>query len=401
MKSIKLLVSLALAVAFAIFMIAGVSAFAGIGSVEVKGVETLGGTDISVFSGETIPVRIVFTAFNDAEDVRVKAWIAGESDLAISSERFDVLAGSTYSRLVSVKVPSRLDPSENLQLEVLVENRNDGIADQRTISLAGQRESYNLEVLDVAMDTKVKAGTPLALDVVLKNRGRQFAEDTFVKVSIPALGIEEKAYFGDLSDEDKSDPDKEDSAERRMFLDIPSSASAGVYTVEVSAFNADSEITVTRKIAIVGAGEDTLVASPLRSRTLAVGEVGEYSFTLVNTGNTVLVYELAFETSSGLSLEASEPIVVVPAGTSRTVKVSASADEAGEYAFAVNVNSGGETVKTVDFTAKVEGSKAIAGNATVLLTVVLAIIFVVLLVVLIVLLTRKPEKVEEFGESYY
>ena len=33
--------------------------------------------------------------------------------------------------------------------------------------------------------------------------------------------------------------------------------------------------------------------------------------------------------------------------------------------------------------------------------IILAIIFVVLLIVLIVLLTRKPEKAEEFEESYY
>ena len=107
--------------------------------------------------------------------------------------------------------------------------------------------------------------------------------------------------------------------------------------------------------------------------------------------------------SSGLNVEVSEPVVAVPAGTSKTVKIMASAEKAGKYDFAVNVHSEGELVKEEKFTLDTEGSnaRATAGNATVLLTVILAIVFVVLLVVLIVLLTRKPEKSEELGESYY
>jgi preprotein translocase subunit SecG len=63
------------------------------------------------------------------------------------------------------------------------------------------------------------------------------------------------------------------------------------------------------------------------------------------------------------------------------------------------VNSGDELVDKVIMNSIVTGP-GFAGNVAVL-TLVLAIIFVVLLVVLIVLLTRKPEKVEEFEESYY
>ena len=67
----------------------------------------------------------------------------------------------------------------------------------------------------------------------------------------------------------------------------------------------------------------------------------------------------------------------------------------------MNVHSDGELVKKQNFVANVEGKAATAGNAAVVLTIILAIIFIVLLIVLIVLLTRKPEKTEDFGESYY
>ena len=72
----------------------------------------------------------------------------------------------------------------------------------------------------------------------------------------------------------------------------------------------------------------------------------------------------------------------------------------GTFNFAVNVNTAeGELVEKVTMNAVVTGGTF--GGSVAILTLVLAIIFVVLLVVLIVLLTRKPEKVEEFEESYY
>jgi len=407
MESKKLLVFVTAVFALAIVLVSGVTAFAGITSIEVNDVEVLFGTNIAAFSGETLPVRVVFDALSDAQDVRVKAWIAGERDLAISSERFDVLSGSTYSRLLNVRIPSGIDPSEDFTLMVSLENRADGVGDQESVSIAGQRESYSVSVLDVDVDTKVKAGDNLVIDIVLKNTGRQLAEDTFVRVTIPQLGISEKVYFGDLSALDQPNKDnpnaheREDAGARRIQLSIPSNARSGVYVVEVEAFNSDTIETVTRKVAIVGASEDTIVVSPATSKTFAAGENAKYGLTLVNTGNTVRVFDFTVESTSGsLSIDAISPVVVVPAGTSKTVRFDVVASDNGEYNFAVNVNSNGELVEKVDFTANVKGTN-IAGNATVLLTVILAIIFVVLLVVLIILLTRKPNTAEEFGESYY
>ena len=407
MKSQKLFVSLFAVLALLIVSAASVAAFGSISAVEVNGVDALSGVNLANFAGQTVPVLVVFDATADATDVRVKAWVSGAKGYSVSSERFDVLAGNRYVRTISVQLPSDIDreTEESFELEISVESRNDGIADSESIELLVQRESYVLDILDVIADTQVKAGENLALDIVLKNRGRQFSDDAFVVVRVPALGIADRAYFGDLSPIDQDDPDKEDAAERRMYLKIPTSAPAGVYVVEVEAYNDDSVVTKTSKIAIVGAASDSMGVSPAHSKTFGVGEVGEYSITLVNSGNRVQVYELVFETTSGLTLEASEPIVAVPAGTSKTVKVGATAAKAGTYDFAVNVQSDSQLVKRESFTAKVEGkglSRSTGANATVLLTVILAIIFIVLLVVLIVLLARKPEtKSEEFGESYY
>jgi len=402
METKKLLVSFVTVLALAIMSVASASAFGYITSVEVNGVEALHGAEIADFAGQTLPVRVIFQAYEDASDVRIKAWISGEKEYAVSTDRFDVIANKMYSRLLSVELPSKIDPSEDLKLVVLVESRNGGIADTAEIKLTAQRESYEIKVLDVAMNSEVKAGSNLVLDVVLKNTGRKLAEDTFVKARIPALGIETKAYFGDLSAVDQANPDKEDAVQRRMFLSIPSNAPTGVYVVELEAYNDDSSSLVTKKVAITGStGETSQVVSSTNSRTFAAGEKAGYSLTLVNTGNSIRVYELVPETPSDLTLNLGDSVVAVPAGESKTVSFDVVAAKQGRYAFAMNVYTDNELVKRYNFMATVEGSAGKFANTTVLLTVVLAIIFVVLLVVLIVLLTRKPEKSEEFGESYY
>lgn len=407
MESKNLLVSL-VAILALIFAIAYVSAAETpyITSVEVNGVEALDGSaDIGVTAGETLAVKVVFEAVTNASDVKIKAWITGASAYSATSGSFDVVEGRTYSKLFAVKVPTNIDPSEDVYLYLDTEGDNLPIDEIRKIKLTAHRESYKVELLDVILDSSVQAGTNLAMDVVLKNRGSHLAEDTFVRVRIPALGVEERSYFGDLSALDQSDPDKEDAAERRMYVSIPSDAKPGVYVLELEAYNGDSSTVITRKLAIVGSSGESMVVGSSSSKTFAVGEKATYSMTLVNTGNKIKVYDLSVENDNdNLNVDVDESPVVVPAGSSKSVKVTAVAAKSGKYDFAVEVTSGGDVVQKTTLTANVEGTSsgtgAVSGNTAVVLTVILAIIFVVLLVVLIVLLTRKPEK-QEIGESYY
>jgi len=409
MTSKKILVFFVALLALAVFAIANVSAskIVKITGIEVNDIDVFAAQPVAVEAGETLSVRVFFTANETVEDVRVKVQIAGDPDVAAVTKELAVIKGNTYSKVLTVKLPATLDEEdldEDLDLFVTVESREIGIADSFGVDLTLQRESNAIEILDVDLETEVNAGDVLSLDVVVKNRGRQTAEDNFVVTRIPALKLEDKAYFGDLTSMDQDDPDKEDSNERRLFLRIPSNTPAGVYVVEIEAFNDEDSATVTKKVVIKGAEGRTQVVTPIRSKSLKTGESVEYTLVLVNSGNKLEVFDLVIDSPSGLTIDVSEPVVAVPAGTSKTVKFEIKADKAGTYNFAVNVHSGGELVTKEEFTAKVEGiSTGVtqAASPTVLLTVVLAVIFVVLLIVLIVLLTRRPEKTEEFGESYY
>ena len=134
------------------------------------------------------------------------------------------------------------------------------------------------------------------------------------------------------------------------------------------------------------------------SKTVAVGENAEYTLLLVNPSNSLKVYRVVAESTGEVTSSVNSEVVAVPAGSSATVKVLASSKVEGDYTFDVSVLSGDSLVSKVTLDLKAQGKTV---SPIVVLTIILAIIFLVLLVVLIVLLGKKPQKSEEFGESYY
>tara|TARA_Y100000310_G_scaffold88657_1_gene85719 strand:+ start:319 stop:1554 length:1236 start_codon:yes stop_codon:yes gene_type:complete len=404
MKAKNLFGFFAAVLAFA-FLLPGVQAFGDIVHVVVDSSDAItGGENIALFADDSLDLRVVFDATDDQEDVRVTARILGEPGVSDITGRFDVLANRRYSRHLTLNLPNDIDPAETFVLEVTVESNSEQ-ADELTANLQIQRQSYTLEILSVESSSSVSAGSVLGLNVVVKNRGRQESEDTFVEASIAELGISGRIFLGDLTPEDTGGlnaPERDDSAQGTIWLNIPSDAPAGLYTIEVEAFNDDSSTTVTRRVEVGGTGASSSVLTSRTTQTFAAGVDHEYTFTIVNSGDSIRVYSLIPEVDNGLTIDLDETIVAVPAGSSMTVKLTASAVEEGNYNFMVNVHgSDGELVGTQDFVANVEGKSVATGSAAVILTIVLAVIFVVLLIVLIVLLTRKTEKTEEFGESYY
>jgi len=381
----------------------------------VKGVEFANFYDdiVEADAGETIPIKVVFTAGESVSDIRVKTEISGyRDDITASTARFDIVSGATYSKLLSLKVPTDVDPAEDYTLTVTIEAKNKEFEQELTLRI--QRESYNLEVLSVDAARQVTAGANLAVNVVLKNRGSHRVDDTFVVARIPELNIEKRVYFGDLTPIDGHETtidlngnivlfensNKEDAAERTLFLAIPSDAKAGVYNLEVEATTADTTTKTTKSIVIAGTEQRSDVLTAMTSKDVQSGQSVTYDLVVINSGDKIAVYNIVPESAQNLIVSVDEPIITVPADSSKTVKVTATAgDVMGTFNFAVNVNSQDQLVKRVNFSANV--AKKSFSNNVMVLTVILAIIFVVLLIVLIVLLTRKPEKTEEFGESYY
>ena len=343
---------------------------------------------VSVVENEKITVQVSFTSLVDDSDVTVEAELNGEREnVDVETSVFDVENGSRYTKTLVLRVPAGLKDriSNDLELELTVSGR-DHKTDLQDISLKVQRESYSLQIKSVSVGT-MKAGALVPVDVVVKNVGYNDLDDLYIVVKVPALNLQRTAYFGDLvALEDSNVDDDTDTVSGRLFIEIPYSAKAGVYALEVEASNGDATSSVAKEISI---------SNEFSNGNIVVS--GD-SLLIVNPTNEVLVYRLVPE-STDLSVSLSQNVVAVPAGSSRTVDVTATGASTGTYNYKINVFSlNGELLYVVSLTKSVDGSSS---SPIVALTVILAIVFVVLLVVLIVLMGKKPEKSEEFGESYY
>lgn len=345
-----------------------------------------------------VPVRVTFEAAQDVSDVRVEVSMDGYRDnVDAETARFDIVAGNTYTKLLSLRLPSSADDlNEEYTLKVELTHDGSNAFEEYTVSI--QRESYTFEIKSVDYSTKVNAGEVFPVSVVVKNTGFNRMDDTYVVASIPALGVSARGYVGDLiSNEDYIDyEDEEDSMYRTVYLKIPESVDSGVYDLEVEVYNDDAETSVTRLISVDGAASTTVLAT-VKNQDLNAGETVTYDLVIVNSADNVKVFTL--NSVSGNDLDVFVPsVVTVGPKSSEIVSISVTADddaEVGTYTFSVDVN-GEQTV----FGANVVGGSS-ASSSVVALTVILVIVFIVLLAVLIILLTKKDRPVEEVETSYY
>ncbi len=342
--------------------------------------------DVSVIAGEVITLKAFFTSNVDASDVKFRAELEGEKvDVKEIVGPFDIEDGIQRRVTLKIKVPYELkdEVSDDLRLSVRLYNR-DHKTDE-SYDLRVQRLPYSVDVMSIRTKQTVDAGETMSVDVVLKNIGYNYLDDLYVTAKVPALGLERTSYFGDLvqiecvDDEDfgsvdrKCDKDDEDTVSGRFNFKIPYDAEPGIYSIEVEVENDDLKISEIKQIVV----ENEFAQIALKSGSDLI---------VLNPTNKLKVYTIVTPTS--------ETLVIVPAGSSRTVPIESSSNSD----FDANVLSNGQVVSTVAFTGSEESSSS---SPVVVLTVVLAIIFIVLLIVLIVLIGKKPESSEEFGESYY
>ena len=365
---------------------------------------------------DTVPVEVEFVANADVTDVRVKASIEGyKDDITASTPRFHIVNGSKYVKRFSLQLPSSMDLdslTEAAQLAVEVSAKGEDTVDA-SYAVELQKGLYSLNILSVDAPQKVTAGDTVAFDVVLENNGNDRLDNTYVKVSIPELGVERNIYFGDLAP--KVDNSYEDSYEnirdtnnKILYLTIPRSAVAGNYNVVVEAYNYDTSTTVKERLVVEAVGSYSGVIPSVTSKTIAVGEEATFNVVLVNPNDRMAIYSLVPDQSPGLIVNIEEPVVTVAADSSKTVKVNVKATssaEEGTHQVVVSVNTESGLERKVSFTVNVEKtSNQVTGtgiNTVLILTVILVIVFLVLLVILIVLLTKKPTETEEFGETSY
>ncbi len=402
----KLLVSFLafVSVLFLAVTVSAVSELATILDVEVDGINV--NDNPAIIVGDTVSIRVEFESMVNASDITVEVEIEGDrKDVEAQTRLFDVEDGNSYVKTLRLEVPFDLKDDLSDFVTLNIDISGSGFKTETSFDLRVQRESFDADIKSIGVPQTVKAGETFPVDVVLKNLGYNDLDDLFVTARISALDIERTAFFGDLvalecDDHDtpvenygvdidrKCNEDDDDTVFGRLFLTVPYGAESGVYALEVEVENEDTTSSEVVQIVIDNA--------------FSAGNfiVSGNQLLIVNPTNDVVVYRLVPESTSTVSVSLSKSLVAVSAGSSETVTVEATSTVAGTQTYSVNIFSAdGTLVDTVSFSTVTEGRKVT--SPIVVLTIILAIIFIVLLVVLVVLIGKKPEKAEEFGESYY
>ncbi len=343
-------------------------------SVKVNGDVVESASDLpSVVAGDTITVKVSFKYNGTNPDtIKVKATIEDETD----SVTVTVENGESYfPETLTLKVPSDFESdslNEDFPLSVKIGDEEVELGD-----LHVQRPSYDVAIKSVMTSSSVEAGQLLPVDVVLKNVGYNELEDLYVTAKIVGLNVEKTAYFEDLVNVAEDGSDKDDSVSKRLYLEIPYNVKSGTYTLEVTAENEETSSAMTKEIAVTNGFPDLAMKSG-------------NDLVLLNPTNQLKVYTVKYAET--------QVSVIVPAASSKSVTIET--PTSGEYEFDVGVFSGEQLLSVVKFSGTGSAPTSITSPVMVL-TIILAVVFLVLLVVLVVLITKKPQKTEEFGESYY
>jgi len=380
---------------------------------------------VALSVSESVPVEVKFIALGDEDDdtrravtdVRMKVYLEGfKEDIEDESARFHILEGNTYVKRFTLKMPSTMDlddlTEESVSLNIRVSARGEDSLEV-WVPLEVQRDFQSLNILSVEADEVVTAGDQVAVNVVVENNGFERLDEVFVKVSVPSLGITKKVFVGDLeSHRDDFDDNINDARERVVYLAIPRDAAPGNYEVTVEAYNYDASVKETARLVVRGV--EARVVPPVTAKTVAPGDETTFDVVLVNPSDRMVVYTLIPQSTEGLYVEATEPLVSVNADSSRTVKIRVVTNddvEEGTHVVMVRAISESGIAQDISFNVNVrengepkENGKpenGITASPTVILTVVLVIVFVVLLIILIVLLTRRQTESEELGETSY
>jgi len=234
--------------------------------------------------GTNMEVRVVFRANRDIENVKVRAWISGyREEIEAVTGKFDVFEGVQYSKVLVLSIPSDIDARDEYTLYVKIETKKDlRGCDEASIALTVQRTANLLKILSVDLwsskgkSNEFKAGTRVYADVVIKNFGNHLAEDVFVKLSVPELGIERNVYVGDIGSYDNS---YSDAAKITVPINLPYDAEAKSYEMIVKAYN--SEVSTKKVITFKVVKENEVPAPAIEKEKELVTEAIDWETVLM------------------------------------------------------------------------------------------------------------------------
>jgi len=219
-------------------------------SVDVNGASS---GPVSVIRGDTIPVKVAFSESIDYKDVTIEVQLRYEHSkkAEVSTKAIDVVAGTTYTRTLNIDVPSDIEinaPGNYYSLTAVLKDGNGYELETRSFDLMVQRTDDQLQIQKVLKPQTIEAGNTFTADIVVKNTGSDRMDDVYVRMSVPELGLVTEGRAGDLVAVDTDT--KEDVNSVKLSLNVPTTAAAGSYSLEIKAYNGDAWTTLKDTLVI-------------------------------------------------------------------------------------------------------------------------------------------------------
>ncbi len=404
-----------------------VSALPTVESIKLNGDEFEAGDQLEVVRGEELDIRVKMSSDVDEENVEVTAEVLGyeysdrESDLYDRAHVFDLDAGDTTYKDLSIKLPYKMD-KDYYDLRVTVGTRK-GEAFEALYPLHLKGIRHKLIIKDVIFypEYGVEAGRALLTTVRIQNIGEKDQESVRVRVSIPELGLSASEYVDEIEGKDKD----ESVTSEELYMRIPECIEPKKYTVEVSLEYDEGYETTTEEYSILVTGDvcaedeedvqkKTIITVGPESQSVEKGATVTYPLIIENSGSTARTYVVSVDgadTWANVEVTPSN-LVVLNKGESKQVFVSVTAKEdatVGEHMFVVSVSSGDNTLKQISLKGDVK-EEAETGMISLKRGLEIGVIILVVLLVILGLIIgfsklreSEDEDVEdhEKGETYY
>src|SRR3989344_4788415 len=336
---------------FFIVVLAGVLFLAGmVSAANVHGVsvtldDVAATANPSVIAGDSVTAKVVFTSDVTTSDLKVRFEIEGDQiDVAQTTVPFEVESGKTYVKKLTLKIPNELEDeiSDDAELNLRIwGGESTDYTDSFDVRI--QRPSYDVGFMSISTSQTIEAGKILPVDVVVKNVGYNELNNLYITASFPDLGVKKTGYFGDLVPVE--DDDDDDFVRARLFLEVPYNVKSGAFSLQVEAKSGSFD---TMK------SQDVTVRGGLSSNVFVSGN----QIVVANPTSQLLALKLVPETTGNALVSLSESIVVIQAGTSRTITASSS----GSESYKVNIfTANGDLLDSI--TVSPSASTSSGGNA--------------------------------------
>lgn len=356
-------------------------------------------TKIAFERGQELEVRVSLVTYEDVKNLEVKAFLTGNEfdSIYASSGVFDALANTVYVKKLKLNIDTSV-VVDRYSLRVIVADRaGDLLYQNYNLLIDAPRHELKIKDISLTPSSQVKAGKSLIVKVRVENFGQKTEKDVRVVVSVPELGIETFSYI----DKIESDPESQEEETEEMVLQIPSSAKAGTYDLEVTAEYAKGRKTTSAKTEITVLEDEKKKEEPKLSvvsgaTTLKVktGESAIWPITVHNPTKTRKSVALAVAGGEGLSIDVKPSAsIVLDSGKTTTFFVHVKATESAKTSIlTATVSSGNEILDQLNFALNVEEpTKPALKTRNVLEIVLIALIILLVVIALIIGVSKLKE----------